>query len=541
VFLFIVIFISLAGFTGCADKSVAPPEGELEIMAPLEMDEPEAVINEPQLPATYAVGSSSELAPDKDPREIISRYYKEKYVDTLKAAADYGRLYAYEGEYAGSDLWTADFIRYGLVDARGRVVVDPVYERVDYYAAPLGEEAAYIMLVYPVEDKGAEAPDFLRDSLPRRYMFAAADGAWVSDIFFGDWASLTDERIVIEDWPVDGGERSFRIYDLHSRLIAECSGSFFGFKEGLAVVCRSVGDDYYYYIDRNGSVAIAGPFLLAQGFAQGRANVTIGKDLDHCTDGAIDTQGNFEEWLSTEENRTYVLWNEYIRFTENGDYGIKDMAGNIIVPAKYYRLNSSYERATTAVGKKIDDSYWLIDLASGTESEIGFLGLRIRSADICAGNWCVVNYDKQEDSGIYKGGVILLRDGVEHHFKARISTVFCTYLYEERFVLEYDRVTSSCRADIFDAASGGVIISMPGYYFESSINDALMIFFNPTEQRRLVLNRNFRPLFGADSLDDDYNEMVIKHVADDVYNVRTAYFSGLIRENGQWLVRLYGK
>jgi len=67
----------------------------------------------------------------------------------------------------------------------------------------------------------------------------------------------------------------------------------------------------------------------------------------------------------------------------------------------------------------------------------------------------------------------------------------------------------------------------------------MMVFYNNTGTQQLVLNSDFEPAFTADDLGGDANIKSIQHLADDVYSIRTAIYSGLIKENGQWLIRVY--
>jgi len=52
------------------------------------------------------------------------------------------------------------------------------------------------------------------------------------------------------------------------------------------------------------------------------------------------------------------------------------------------------------------------------------------------------------------------------------------------------------------------------------------------------LNRDFEPVFSADAFSGGSIKH-IWHLTDDIYSVRTTFYSGLIKENGEWLIRVY--
>lgn len=528
--------------TAC-QNAPAPPAEPAE---PLQFEQPTFLLSE--LPALTAYNA---------PREIVNRYAGDDFVDTLKPADDYGRLYPYEGRVVGAGWWEARSW-YGLVDKEGRIVVDPVYRYAYYQDVKEGEEPVYLMLAYPVDKDDAEAQQLLLDSegwIQRgRYVFAAADGSWVSEEFYGDEASLSEERIIIRDYGGNienvwsGRGQSFRIYDLQGSLIASAQGQFYSFQEGRGSVYHAGESDqdqgYYYYIDRDGRVAIPGPFLEASNFVEGRANVSIGEDWEHRRWGVIDTAGNFIEGPSANISEENYYEGDYTRFYQGNDYnrlvGVKDRAGNIIIPATYDWVGLAYEPGSTlAIGDKEQGNgariSYLLDLQSGAASEIKLEGENVTSASVSGNNWCVVEYE---------GGTALLKGEQEYRFDVQRSDgeyLYCRYMQDDLFALNYEKPNENhrtvYRVDIFDAVQGRVVKSIANCHYSNTVNNKFLSFYLPGNSRILLLNRDFTPafspeVFGGDMLRD------ISHVADDVYRVRTNLTSGLLRENGEWLVRV---
>ena len=539
-----LVFIAVLLTTAC-DAATSP--GALPEDAPRASETQPVDFTQP----TFYLKTLPELTPYEASREIVRRYAGEAFVDDLKPAADYGKLYPYEGRFSGP-RWGQNTY-YGLVDAHGRVVVDPVYRQAYYVTQPQGEEPAYLVLAYPVDTYDKTAQKLLSDTwgdIQRsRYIFASADGSWVSSVFYGDGAGLSGDRIIIYDYDMDSEhywrEQSFRLYDLAGRLIAKGNGQVFGFYEGLSVVFHGgynaqtdTFQDYYDYIDKNGQVVIAGPFLQADNFQNGRAHVMIGEDWDHKQYGLIDTQGNFIAGPTEEEIR-YDAANDYTIFQDQMErWGVKDLSGKVIVNAAYGWIHTPYEPGTTlAIGQRGDSSWWIIDLKSGEEKKLALAGKTITGARIIDDNWCEINYESFTGKGL-----ALLKGDAEHCFDyGGQDNMYCNYIQDGLFACNYynyEQDRAAYRAEIFDADSGLVLKTLESYHYSHQFLGKILIFFSPDGSRQLVLNRDFEPVFRADVFGNEHLQN-IRHVADDVYSVRTAFCSGLLKENGQWLVRVY--
>jgi len=534
-----------------------PSEDEL-----LGSDDPQASarFNKP----AFYLDSLPELAPFASPREIVNRYYEEEFVDTLKPAKDYGRIYPFEGRFVGANMWESNTY-YGLVDEKGRVVVDPVYSYASYETSYQDEEPAYLILHYPVDKDDETAQRLMEESYGdiqrHRIVFAAIDGAWVSGDFYGVWASIHEDRIFVQDYnnimERHAGNGFYSLYDLQGNLIAESDGTIYSFSEGLGVARHVNIDDnsghvqeYFNYIDKNGRVVIPGPFSYADRFTDGRAYVTIGEGWDNRQGGIIDTRGNFIEGPGPDDDIRGGFWGDYIQFYDESSgsrlLGLKDKEGKVIVPAAYYWITPPYEQGDAiAIGNKENESYWFINLHSGEEKQIYIEGAMVRYANLTGNNWCIVAYDKQLGEDIQENGVALLKNDLEYMFYAPdygYTYVSGSHIRDDLFTINYSKYIENFTAahtDIFDAARGVVIKSIPGYNYNYSIKDNMMMFTSYTGiSRQLVLNYDFEPFFNTDAFGGEFIRF-IHHLADDVYNVRTTFYSGLIKENGQWLIRIY--
>ena len=512
------------------------------------LSEDESSLQNESHPPIFFLEVLPELEPFEAPREIVSRYHAEKFVDTLKPANDYGRLYPYEGKFVGDQIWECP--RYGLTDAGGRIVVDPVYGEA-YYAEPAnGGEPEYLILAYPVEafDKEAQKPVIDADDLvqPKRFVFAAIDGSWVSDTYSGKEAELSEDRIIIYDYVSDRDlylrKKDFRIYDFEGRLIAQGDGALSGFQEGLSAVRHVVPNEqndhyqiYYDYIDKNGKVVIPGPFTEAEGFVNGFANVVIAENEHR----VIDTDGNIRS-RSRPGGIRYDYWGDYICFTEyteNTRCGILAKNGDVIIDNQYSAIwPASGPCSTFMVGTKGLGRFWILDPQSGEEKRIDLAGVYIDHADICGNNWCEVSYEKNTENGKRINGFALLKGGLEYQFDSDDKYRYCSYITGDLFALNFSDYSGDY-AQIFDAATGKVIENRDGF-FNYKLNDDMLVFSTRRGRQQLVCGPDFQPVFSTDDLGGGYI-IDIQYLADDIYRIRTNLFSGLIKENGQWLIRVY--
>ncbi|MCL1872717.1 MAG: WG repeat-containing protein [Clostridiales bacterium] len=532
----------------CEEQESVLSENDPDINeAPIEFSEP-----------TFYLETIPRFEPFEAPREIVSRYYDEEFVDTLRPASDYGRLYPYAGKFIGDSRSVSD-IRYGLVDVQGRVVVDPVYGRADYLSREEGEDLAYLLLVYPVDEDDGMAQKLAADSegYPQQqcFVFASTDGSWVSDAFCGSEAQISEGRIIIHDYgvPDNNYQGIFRIYDLEAHLVAQGEGMLYGFQEGLSVVQHQTYNkqddsyrEYYNYIDKNGKVVIPGPFLSAAGFVNGFASVAIDENEEHLQYVIIDNQGKLRDDLRPGGSR-YDRWGEYIRFSEYSadleQQGLMDKEGNVIIQAQYRWIYSPSEPgATLVIGTKDDGSHWIIDPEIGEENKLDLAGINAFYTEISGNNWCIVNYEKDSGNGYNVNGVALFKDGVERRFGSQDDDMSCSYIKGDLFALYYGKSYSNgpSYTEIYNAASDKVIKRMDGYEYSRKLNNSIVILNSIYSRHNqiVILNSDFEPAFTAAALVGDRIKG-IRYLADDVYSIDTSFYSGLIKENGQWLIRIY--
>ena len=107
----------------CTSQTPAPKTEPEPVPLAEEPGFSEPPAGEPPTPAPAPVfhrEALPELTPFVAPREIVSRYGEAEFVDTLKAAADYGRLYPYEGKFVGAK-WES--MSYYYIDKNGKMAI----------------------------------------------------------------------------------------------------------------------------------------------------------------------------------------------------------------------------------------------------------------------------------------------------------------------------------------------------------------------------------------------------------------------------------
>ena len=516
---------------------------------------------------TFYLSELPELEPFEFPSEIKSRYGGETYVDKLMPAGDYGKLYPYEGKRSTADYWTSS--KYGLVDAQGRIVVDPVYERAYY----LGEGSSVLCLVYP--NGGADATDY--EFASRRMVIADVGGSWVNDECIGDWATMSEGRIIIHGYDTDQTGQyfpCFRIFDADGEPIAEGDGHADVFSEGLSavyVVEKPVRQEqeragHYQYIDKAGNVAIPGPFAEAYEFHDGVAVVadyemagtdeTGGKAAPIY--GVIDKKGEYiiPPEKTFDELRNFLNGESYYYFYESPDSsgfrgmvltGIKDKDGKIVVPAEYRQINYSAAHDLAVAEHYIDGSFYVIDLRGGgkgkIESENGIL-----SAPRLFGEWCVFDCGPETlDKAGSAGGnsVVFIKNGKEYRFDCSENQwLFCDWIRGDLFALTYslqeqETPRDDSRVDIFDGDSGKIIKSFTGQRYLYSTESGLAVLDRqPNGGQMMVLNEDFEPHFPPETFGAGSGLTSFYPLADGIYQAGTVFSSGLLKENGEWLIRV---
>jgi len=137
----------------------------------------------------FLLSSLPELEPFEAFTDISSRYYEE-YTDKLLASDEYGRLYPYPGKVLHSS-WMNE-TRYGLCDAQGRIVLDPVCAYISIQSFDAGVE---IMQLSYAPTSATEEDMSSYESI-NNVAYAAVDGSWVVDDCPG-YLMYADEEVFI--------------------------------------------------------------------------------------------------------------------------------------------------------------------------------------------------------------------------------------------------------------------------------------------------------------------------------------------------------
>ena len=207
-------------------------------------------INLPAEKEVYVVGKNEfrlsalpELDKHEPITEIYERYYPE-YTDHLIPSNDYGELYYFVGKQLMGEYYMTGS-RYGLCDAAGRIVVDPIYESA-YIVTYGGYE--YLSLHLPVTKEAVEAVsdgEFDYWSIPESpTILAARDGSWVLEdiqgyVYGGDEHAL----VVIGHYDGESEYRTNYIYSPKGELLATLPmTTVFDYYDGMLIVGEPSGD-----------------------------------------------------------------------------------------------------------------------------------------------------------------------------------------------------------------------------------------------------------------------------------------------------------
>jgi len=490
-----------------------------------------------------------QLASFEIPPEITSRYSKEAYVDQLKPADDYGKLYPYEGKRTVSADMFWDSSIYGLVDSKGRIVVDPVYESA-YYIDP---DSEYLYLAYPVDidDEMAENP-YSAETAPKKIAVAKSSGEWVLDGLLGNWVNYSEERIIVisAEETDEGFRQNFKAYDVDGNFVFNGEGYFNGFSEGLGAVtvyghgqgAGQTDKTWMQYIDRNGNVVIPGPFYTAEEFRNGEALVSIGDEWETARFGVINTKGEFVKpptmgWDAQKDYYSQIY--DYNVYHDNELQGINDSAGNNILPAEYDWVTIDQENSLAVAGCYQDSCCYIASLPSGEKKAIDG---KATGAYFPGGGWCAIEHAVAEGD---KKVMSLVKGEVEYDFDyTGCSWLQCNFIKDDVFSLCYwDRagddspLLNGSWTDIFDAGLGKTIKSFPRLTFSHAASDGIYVLQRQGSNHLMVFNEDFEPFFPDGTFEPSELTMFYK-LAEGVFQVRTAFCSGLIKENGEWLIRV---
>lgn len=478
----------------------------------------------------FLLSSLPELEPFEAFTDISSRYY-ENYTDKLRASDEYGRLYPYPGKVLHSS-WMNE-TRYGLCDAQGRIVLDPVCTYISIQSFDAGVE---IMQLSYAPASATEEDMSSYESI-NNVAYAAVDGSWVVDDCPG-YLMYADEEVFI----IGGVD-----YD----------------------------DTYIYttnYVYNMADGTLRSQFPMSQLVAYQKDMLIIGeRGADGNTGYRLtDYDGNTIREL---ECTNAVLCGEQIIVANaNGLWGITDLAGNYLVEPQYQYISSTttsggskYFCADTVAGttqlitadgqivldiasganissvndEKYPDLYYvreygqplsyLIDVSTGdqglvTEDSIEYIG---------NGWYAISNYENKLT--IYKWGQnepwaeiteenylnarCELLQGTENILSIHISSLDAND-NPASYTLLYDLAARNGIATI-DGVYSSYIDAGEGYTFWNSNSGSYSIY---DAEGNLLRNTGFTYL---NKVDDGH------------YTVANNLYGGVVDSNGKWLIRIY--
>lgn len=239
-------------------------------------------------PGGYAVETDWSVLGIVEPPEAKFSRLSEEWIDALAPGDDYGALYPFVGRVNYSEYGESNV--YGLFDASGRIVCDPVYSSVDrcsYYTRNVEKTVPMLQLGRPDGDEMV-------------YTLASLDGSFVSP---GSY-----RLIRCFDFGIFCAERydssQFTVYDFEGNVLMtdrdlqtgekrlERAGDVYGGQGGYMLAWLSDGSgSTAYLIDSEGKI-VAGGWYSAD-FCGGGALSVIGSDGGNSA-GVMDCGG---EWI----------------------------------------------------------------------------------------------------------------------------------------------------------------------------------------------------------------------------------------------------
>ena len=326
------------------------------------------------------------------------------------APGDYGQLFPFAGEELKEAEWDYTIGRlYGLVDAGGRIVCDPVYSDVTRLSCTDRNtgETTYLPLWalthYADPYVKYETEDYVWKDARRYAAVAALDGGWVTEPVFSE---VTATPVGFIGW-YDRENGVFDVFDVNGRRLfgsKELAGllsgiqyptvfwsegtylvgsdgwetaslyaldengtvlfgpaalsPYYGFSEGL--VCARSDNGLYGYRDRVGSWVIAPRFTEAGSFHDGVAA---------CFDGenALLIDKNGEELLRIPgESAPTVCGGGYYSVPTNGTVHCYDAAGRKVEGASYPESGDAWQHVGGSIFFRYrEPDAQLLDFATG--------------------------------------------------------------------------------------------------------------------------------------------------------------------------------
>ncbi len=255
-----------------------------------------------QTPSEEAVSTQSGIRVQTDyskytPQENLEAKYTRlspDFISKLQPRDDYGLLYPFIGSMTvPADFYSEPAVKYGLVDASGRIVVDAVYTRVT-------------PVQYNYMSNGDPFPMWVLNSTEGTAL-ASFDGSFVTEPIYSRVEAFED--YVLADVYDPQGQRVTHVFDKNGNLCLDSSDWVLSDRiasipldaDGWAPGICSYGsglfgvylEDGIYYADWDGNL-IAGPYLFGEVFSDGYALVALREVEEDTFDtyAYIDTEGN---------------------------------------------------------------------------------------------------------------------------------------------------------------------------------------------------------------------------------------------------------
>lgn len=529
-FISFFVLLGIVFLFGCASE----PETEL----PLEEVEESATQIELG-PNEFMLSSLPDLEPFTPYTEISDRFYEE-YTDHLIPRQDYGRLYPFAGKVrVDSNMYTVD-VRYGLCDAKGRVVVDPVYSY--FNILDVGEQK--IIALY--RQTGEIVENAVGEQAVTLLSFAAIDGSWATEERDVYRVGQDEQAIVTAStnyYLVDEetGEvvldetQTVYIYDLQGvlqRTVEDVTSVWYN--QGTLALFTEAGGQVQ---DLEGNIILS-DLYSPQPFYGEYAPVGIGEQKYVL----MDREGNYDP----EQVYSYIYFDSAVDMyqfsTADNMHGYIDMNGKEIVriQGSVYMQKDAYTGHTILEEKDYETStYTVTDMDTGVsmtrvipDGTMSYIGngwvactFHVEGNE---GQECLELYHLDEDmsgEAVYSiegGGYSVLLEKDLLVISGTVQTIG-----EEYGLSEGSAVSAVI---MFDLQSGTEVARISGS--ANWIEPGLGIMVQPSNDWLSSY------LYGEDGqrlLEGRYYSVV--KVGDDYWAVAGTRYAGLINKQGEWLIR----
>lgn len=521
--IFIPLLCVLAlGLSACTRSVEPPPEPEHIQLGPNE----------------FRLAELPELEPFAAYTEQSSRFYEE-YQWHLVPGEDYGRLFPYAGKVLLDEEMHFTDTSYGLCTAAGEIVVDPVYNNVSVY-----EDGDMALLALSRKTGEYVTNGAFMEYESSMLSLAAIDGSWQTEEINGYVLGWDKDYVVLatrlqyreengEITPDEAGQDLF-VYDTQGRLLRQFEAvEPIDYYQGTLSLREQGGR--YRVEDVRGNVLLEQEQYLSPFY--GKYAIAQLPDLSYVL---MDREGKYDPARSY-DFVYFDQWDETFQFCLGDDYGGLDLEGNPIAGAEQDGefLTDEYNGHRIRIDRDWEaDSYAVHDLDSG--ESLQKVGSNIWFGYLANG-WCFCTiYDPEKYSSslefyrlgageepVYSmagEGASLLSENVASisvsEPVSRVDAEGNEYSSTEpRYVLLFDLETGEEIKRIpgspcWDVKGLGQVISSPNDYIKGALYDAA----------------------GDTILDTECYQVL--EAGDGCWTVSGTPYSGLIDQDGQWILRL---